>query len=104
MNRLYVKAKKRTKNHERRRKILDKEYEKIGNKKKDRTSDNTGREVWQIVSSFTSIRAYTKTQNRKTQCMDGSLFYRKERERQENNQCGVAVFARNGITSYNREG
>jgi transposase len=35
MNRLYAQGKKRTKNHERRRKILDKEYEKIGNKKRD---------------------------------------------------------------------
>ncbi|MDR2150546.1 MAG: hypothetical protein LBO67_06985 [Spirochaetaceae bacterium] len=29
-----IKGKKRTKNHERRRKILNKEYEKIGNKKR----------------------------------------------------------------------
>ncbi|MDR2150598.1 MAG: hypothetical protein LBO67_07275 [Spirochaetaceae bacterium] len=34
MNRLYAKGKKRTKNHERQRKILDKEFEKIGNKKR----------------------------------------------------------------------
>ncbi|MDR2149567.1 MAG: hypothetical protein LBO67_01840 [Spirochaetaceae bacterium] len=34
MNRLSVKSKKRTKNHERRRKIVDRAYEKIGNKKR----------------------------------------------------------------------
>jgi transposase len=35
MNRLYAKGKKRTKNHERRRRMLDKEYEKTGNRKRD---------------------------------------------------------------------
>jgi hypothetical protein len=35
MNRLYAQGKKRTKNHERRRKILDKEYEKMNNRKQD---------------------------------------------------------------------
>ncbi|MDR2150633.1 MAG: hypothetical protein LBO67_07455 [Spirochaetaceae bacterium] len=35
MNRAYAKRKKRTKKHERRWKILDKEYEKRGNKKQD---------------------------------------------------------------------
>ncbi|MDR2150648.1 MAG: transposase [Spirochaetaceae bacterium] len=46
MNRLYAQGKKRTKNHEKRRKIVDKEYEKIDNKKRDEKNKFVAK-IWQ---------------------------------------------------------
>jgi putative transposase len=46
MNRLHAKSKKRTRNHERRRKIVDKAYEKIGNKKRDEKNKFVAK-IWQ---------------------------------------------------------